>query len=785
VSESRRADAIALSILALLPILLFADVLLGINSFYTRDITNYYYPAKKLLREIVLGGHFPYWNPWFSAGQPLAANPEHAVFYPLTWLILLPRYDLAFHLQIVAHLYIALFGMFALLRSMALSRPAASLGAISFGLGGVILSTVDLTPCLFSMAWVPLTCLFTRRYLESHAPRDGVLASLFLGVQLLIGEPATAIQTGILLGMYAMSRGIRDGRPASNILRRVATIGAISVTSLLVAAVQVLPALDHFGDSVRSRGLDYYLVHYWSTPLARVAELVYPSIFGNVRLDGPWLYWGSGLYEVEKTPFFSGIYCGLLVAVLLLGGLVARARGSGLMAAIGAVSLVLAFGRHTPLLRILFDAGIATWLRYPEKFLFMGIFAMVVFAATVLERLLQGDEKVRRAVFWSTVAITSFAFAVSLLSQTGAYEPLFRSIWKPIASSPIDAMLALSKQGWLLAFARGLMLLILLRNFDRVRRATWLALLGAFVILDLSMMVPELTPRVSSSFHRDPPLAARQFPDNRDDFRLFHQAAWNQRAPAASLYHQPSSHRYWTSRNAFAPMMPAAYGLRTAMEPDYDRTQLLPTADFTDAAWDLAAKRPQDWGEVVASMSNIWYVGVHRTPREAIALAHGDPHEIQPVRFAELPHYPRYYFASRLVTIQNRNDFVRVLSGSPDPRGIACVYEPAFRPAPGVVRGWNEWTNGARIDVEAAERAFLVMSVTPHKYWSVTIDGSAVDSIVTNVGYQGVIVPAGRHVVTMEYRNPLIAVGASISMFTILAMMLVARRRALSTGRHP
>jgi len=784
VSENRRADAIALSVLALLPVLLFADVLFGINSFYTRDITNYYYPAKKILREIVLSGHFPYWNPWFSAGQPLAANPEHEVFYPLTWLILLPRFDLAFHLLILAHIYIALFGMFALLRSLELGRPSATLGALSFGLGGVILSTVDLIPCLFSMAWVPLTCLFARRYLESHAPRDGVLASLCLGTQLLIGEPTTALQTGILLGMFAIGRGIRDGRPARNILKRVATIGTISVASLLVAAIQVLPAVDHFTDSVRSRGLDFYLVSYWSTPLARVAELVYPSLFGSTRLDGPHLYWGSGLYDVEKTPFYAGIYCGLLAVALLLGGLLARVRGSGLVAAIGMVSLILAAGRHTPLLRILFDAGIANWLRYPEKFLFMGVFAMIVFAATVLERVLQGDEKVRRAVYWSTLAMTSFAFAMVLLAQTSAYEPLFRSIWNPAAWNPIEAMIALSKQGWLLAGARGLVLLILLRNFERVRRTTWLALLGAFVILDLGMMVPELTPRVPSSFHREPPLAARQFPEERDDFRIFHQAAWNQRAPAASLYHQPSSSRYWTSRNAFAPMMPAAYGLRTAMEADYDRTQLLPTADFTEAAWDLSAKRPRDWGEVVASMSNIWYVGVHRTPGEAIAQAHGDPREIQPVRFTSLAHYPRYYFASRLITIENRNDFVRVLSNIPDPRGIACIYEPAFTPAPGVVRGWSEDVNGARVDVEARGRAFLVMSVTPHKYWSVAIDGSAVESIVTNVGYQGVIVPAGRHVVTMEYRNPLIAAGAAISLATLLAMTLVASRRARSMGRH-
>ena len=40
----------------MLPTLYFGDVLFGINNFYMRDLTRYYYPTKQVLREIVLGG---------------------------------------------------------------------------------------------------------------------------------------------------------------------------------------------------------------------------------------------------------------------------------------------------------------------------------------------------------------------------------------------------------------------------------------------------------------------------------------------------------------------------------------------------------------------------------------------------------------------------------------------------------------------------------------------------------------------------------------------------------
>ncbi|MFY9820550.1 MAG: hypothetical protein WAM82_04160 [Thermoanaerobaculia bacterium] len=72
------------------------------------------------------------------------------------------------------------------------------------------------------------------------------------------------------------------------------------------------------------------------------------------------------------------------------------------------------------------------------------------------------------------------------------------------------------------------------------------------------------------------------------------------------------------------------------------------------------------------------------------------------------------------------------------------------------------------------------MSVTPHKYWRVTIDGSRVDPIVTNLAYQSVLVPPGRHRVEMRYRNGLVIAGLWISAVTagLLLVLVAAGRRS-------
>ncbi|HEX2061729.1 MAG TPA: hypothetical protein VHK90_13405, partial [Thermoanaerobaculia bacterium] len=363
--SERRLHAIPLAILTLVPAILFIDVLIGSGSLYVRDVVHYHYPAKKILREIVLSGHFPWWNPYIHAGQPLAANPAHEVFYPLTWLILLPNYHFAFHLLALSHVVIACIAMYALLRSMNTGYVAATLGGLSFGIGGLVLSGLNLWPYLFSIAWLPLTCLFARRFLIERRPRDFALAVVFFGTQLLIGEPTTVFQTGLLLGLYAIWRGVAPAGEATaeggrrDTLRNVAFVGAISVGALLLASVQVLPAADHFRDSVRSRGIPWSTVRTWSMPPARFAELVFPNFLGHAPAGDELPYWGRKLFPGRDSPFFFSIYSGLLITALAAAGVLARQHGTALFLTIAGIASILAIGDHTPLLRWLYDLGVA------------------------------------------------------------------------------------------------------------------------------------------------------------------------------------------------------------------------------------------------------------------------------------------------------------------------------------------------------------------------------------------------------------------------------------------
>lgn len=762
---------LAIASLALIVTISFADVLIGINNFYMRDLTRYYYPTKQILREIVYGGEFPYWNRYYSAGQPIAANPEHEVFYPLTWLILLPGYDFGYRLHILIHLYIGLLGMYALLRSMQLRVEGAWFGALSFGLGGIYLSYINLLPILFCAAWLPLTCMYVRKFLLEKRARDFALASLFLGLQFLVAEPTTVMQTGLLLGMYALYRGWYTTWPLMRCFTKVLWIAIISITSFAIGAAQILPAIDHVHDSARSRPFEFDLVSAWSMPWAKFAEMIYPNILGHISIKQVMWYWGGGLYPGMGSPFLFSIYAGIAVITLTVGGALTRPRGGRFVFLVCLVSAVFALGGHTPLLRFLYDHGIATSIRYPEKFALMGIFAITIFASQMLDRLLAGDDGVRDGAIGFAIAITAVAITISAIAFTPLYRKTFMHIWGMTANAGTNLEVKLSQHDWMIAAARGLLLLVLLFTVRVRQRRIWLAAAALFVIADLTLCTYELNPRMARRFF-DAPVASKELPPNRADYRLFHEADWYGQEEIARKYFSTADAVYWVVRNGLFPMTPAGSKVRTVLERDYDKTALLPTIDFTDSIWDVKRSGRADWWQPFMAMSNAWYRAVYRPFDAERQRVKGNMKAAMPMRFIESEHYPRYYFADQIVTIKDRDDFVKKLTTEKFSNRVAFMARPNFVPANGVVRRVVETANSATIDVDSYGQTFLVMSVTPHKYWRIFLDDVRVPAIVTNIGYQGIVVTPGHHRIVMVYRNELVLVGLTIT--TIVGLLMIA-----------
>jgi uncharacterized membrane protein YfhO len=103
--------------------------------------------------------------------------------------------------------------------------------------------------------------------------------------------------------------------------------------------------------------------------------------------------------------------------------------------------------------------------------------------------------------------------------------------------------------------------------------------------------------------------------------------------------------------------------------------------------------------------------------------------------------------------------FVAARAGAPAPRGeVLSVRESSHR---------------AKLKVRTDGQALLFASVTPHRYWRVTIDGAPARILTANIGFQAVVVPPGTHSVSFDYFNPLLAVSAVLSIISFLIVIII------------
>jgi len=380
---------IALIVAAL--IVLFSDVLFFGSGFYVRDMLRDYQPWRFAFREVVLRYHeLPLWNPWQSAGQPFAANPGFQLFYPPTWLVLLPpSFRFGFNLEVVAHIALAAAGMYALLRELKLRAESAAFGAVAFGLGGGTLSLTNLLPYLTSVAWWPLVVLLELRLLRDGTRRDLARFALVVAMVLLAAEQLMIVQTAILVASIAILER-----------RRLALLGGAGMLALLIAAVQLVPALALKRETPRAHDLPVSEALQWSMPLDRPIELFLPHAHGRI-VDEPGDYRGFFRYRPPQLPLIFSIYCGVAVPLLFIAGLFIRSAWRWWAAALALLSYLMAAGENTPLMRWLYDAGLFRAVRYPEKLVLLGLFAMIVFAAITLDRL---DRRIVVTVLLLTIA---------------------------------------------------------------------------------------------------------------------------------------------------------------------------------------------------------------------------------------------------------------------------------------------------------------------------------------------------------------------------------------------
>jgi hypothetical protein len=763
----RHSCLCAIALLLALIVIAYADILVLGRGFYVSDLGVYHYPMKHVVREAVRSGEFPYWNRFYSGGAPLAANPAYELFYPPQWLVYVLPFHFGVQLHVLLHFAIAMAGMLLLLRRLGLSIAAAAFGSIAFVFCGSYVSLSSKLPILFSISWMPLALWLLMRFAEERTARRLLPLAFVLAMQLLLGEPAGVMQTWAIIGGWSLLRVLRSRQKKTEAKGIAATLAVAMTAAILIAAVQLLPAIDFVRDTVRTKAFDFRVVANWSTPPVRLAELILPGVLRHVAAANGNAFITT-IYAFRNDAYLAEIYAGLLIVLLSAAGVLAGVRGRWLFLGTVAASITLAMGDHTPLLRVLYDAGILSSFRFPEKFLLTAAFAIAVWSALVFDRLLDGD---RRVIRWASgLAIVWLCVSIVLLvrsSDGGALGTTHYFAINCARAASIAIWL------WLARTQRG-----------RAMAAAGVVLLAA----DLWYGTLNAVPRERREFF-DPAPAVAQI-DASAPYRVFNEVAWlgwegdpivNEMFNIAQGSIAQGSAFSWVMRNSVFPELPALRGLAVAMEDDIDLTSLRNSDDFRQAFKGTRSSRLPDADEPYARMANVGWRVRQRPFDDALRQQIlSDASKAVTVEVVASTSGPRYAFAGRLERTPDPSGFRYAVERNAADPSVAYVDADAFSPAPGRVIRFRETANTASIDVVATGRSFLVASVTGHRYWSATIDGQPARLVATNLAFQGVEVPAGAHTINMQYRNPLVPIGGVISVVSLVALAAAAWFRRAS-----
>lgn len=362
----------------------FRGVLFGGELFAFRDAGHYYPPLYRYVCEQWSAGQVPLWNPYENLGQPLAADPTAAVFYPGKLIFaLLPGWDWAWRVYVLGHLGLALWGAYVLARRLGAGVAAAGAGAICYAFSGSVLFQCCNVASLVGAAWLPLALWAVDRMYWDPWPLAPVWHSSEIKVQgtqrttggwswqsplapalwlaaalsmmILGGDPQMAYHAVLVAVLYLvfLPRGVAAVRPAGEVQtplegtaaaplrtlagRALSLFGAVALAGLL-AAVQILPSMELSRLSARQPGTwaerllarskpDTHTQHIYDFSVApwRLAELVWSNAGGRqLPLHRRWF----AAIPAEGRVWAPSLYFGVVPLALAWGALRWRRAGA-------------------------------------------------------------------------------------------------------------------------------------------------------------------------------------------------------------------------------------------------------------------------------------------------------------------------------------------------------------------------------------------------------------------------------------------------------------------------
>lgn len=688
-------------------------------------------------------GRFPLWNPYLFSGQPLVANPQAALFYPFTWLIMVLPVVKTLNLIAVLHLWLAGVGMYGWLRSVGASSVGALFGAAVLTFSGFSSARMyeGHIGVITTSTWLPFTLWACTEAARRSSWKIALLGGIPVGLSILAGHTASFVYVALGLIAYAgyltweVWRAKRAGEHPLSHLGRAALM---LLAGIALAAVQLLPMAELSVLSTRQLAPRYEFAARFSWPPGYLLTLLVPNFFGEPAHTG---YWGDGVYH--EYIYYVGILPLLLAAL----GVRCRHRLTPFLFALGMTSLLLAFGRYGVLHPLLYRfIPVFKMMRVPARagFLFtLSAAAQAGLSLTALESP-QGRSSLLEPLKRSLVAGVAAGAALVMVAGFAAFAlgretlPSAGRLWHQANQIALFLLFFLLSAG-------------LLKTWHNLPLRYSVGLATALAILDLWTFggglveltgIPALpawrvTAQAVGAHDNAHPPAPRVLPWGFNDIE-------QSGGMEVGLY----------SVFGYDPLILQRYQEFIDSRPDPQAR----TYDLLNAGY-LITLAPQEFPDrpdaprLVLQQDGAW---VYERPNAL----------------------PRVWIAARTEVLDDAATLARIHAPDFDPSTTALVSAPVLCEVKGEVQESQAEIvryEGNHIEVLVRGRGgMLIFSEIYYPGWYATVDGERAALVRADYLLRAVCVPAGTHRVVLTYDPPLLKLGLIITATTLVALIVVA-----------
>ncbi len=794
VFATRRADLLAVGLLAALTAVFFGRLLFGGQALFFGDTIMGMYPALDLWRQYVAAGHLPLWNPYIFTGIPFLADAEFSTYYPTMVLNLLFPPHRAMAVDMALHVFMLAAGTYLFVRRHALSVVSSLLGAATFAFSGFVAVRVTQPNLIRTMAWLPLLLLAMGGLADPRTRRRALLLSgLVLAMQVLAGHLQTVLITGLLGVAYALWRTVRFEDPARRLSTRVLSLGLMvllaGVLALTLAAAQILPGVELVRQSDRSGGTSPGFATSFSLPLRQLPMLLAPGLFGNPVQE---LYWGDWLYW--EMVGYAGVASFLLALLGLLGG---RAPDRLLWGGVAFVGVVLALGEATPAYRV--ASSLLPPLRYfrvPARFFLWYGWAVAVLAAYGLEALRSSRLSFRgwrvTAGLWLLVGTVGLYWAMGAPGVRTALQSLAEGAMRTARFFSTAFYPQVPALSWEIGHREGQRLallwigagaVILALKTRRLSASLGAALLIMMVVVDLFSFGMNFYPTLAANeIYRPVPLE-RRIQLQGGAYRIlttpaFAFGTWVRAMTRTSIQTAEDLFQY---RSALVPNIGAHRGISNVY--GYSPIELARSTQFIGLAVQQAAGR--DGRSALLDFMATRYILTRANLAATYERIQQDGYFV----WLNPRGLPRGFLVTDFVVQPSDGRVQKVLEGKWDPARVVILDRAprqtyGLRPSddPGKIVGRSYELSSVSFGLDLSDPAILVLSDAYYPGWKAIVDGVEVPIYRANHAFRAVFLPAGARRVEFVFRPLSVSVGLVVSMTgwgaVATVLLLALRRRA-------